>query len=386
MKKISFPVLEEIMLVFSVLWNKGINDSDTEKVTGVVEAEEYLAVLMEARRALKLQKPYHYDVRKAWAKVDIRISKKALLLRRLWKYAAIMLLLLGTVLYFSLPQQEEKDVYLADGIQPERERAELWLATGEKVELNHQFTEKNLKSLGVKLINNASENKLQYQVDCVNSNIQQILNTLIVPKGGEYSMFLADGSEVWMNSETSLQFPVRFSAEKREVWLEGEACFKVAGNPDVPFIVHLNGCDITVLGTFFNVCAYVEDQQYQMTLVEGKIQITDMHRQLIMQPSEQYTLNPLTGNHKLETVDAEMYIAWLEGKLYFNALTLAEIVRKLQRWYDFTMIYRNETVRLRRFSGTIDKDRSLEQTLRYLEAISDLRFTIDGKTIIADKN
>ena len=232
---------------------------------------------------------------------------------------------------------------------------------------------------GAKLVRTEQSGKLQYRETENRKGSVNALNKLRVPKGGEYSLFLADGSEVWINSESELQFPVRFSGNKREVWLEGEAFFKVAEHPDCPFIVHVNGFDITVLGTTFNVCAYAEEAIWHTTLVKGKVQIADTTGHFILKPSDQYTLDHTTGRRDLKKVDTELYTAWVEGKFYFDAFSFEEIVRKLERWYDFTIIYTDESIRKKRFSGAVNKDRPLEEILHHLERVSRLHFKVLSK-------
>ena len=140
-----------------------------------------------------------------------------------------------------------------------------------------------------------------------------------------------------------------------------------------------------MLGTSFNISAYKEDSIWQTTLVSGRVQVTTGNRKILMTPAEQYSVNTRTGEGILRDVDTELYISWVDGKFYFNAYTFEDIVRKLERWYDFKMDYRDENIKQMRFSGTINKHRPLNEILQFLEKTTDIHFEISGKNIIVSK-
>lgn len=380
MEKIDGSKWEKAWDIFSDLWKKDQKSvsNDTDYQSGD------WGFFLILRRALKPDKPYSYDVHNAWKKVEKRIEVKKLIWAGTWKYAALFILAVGIALYFSFhskPEPELLSITDSGSILPGGQKAELLLAGGKRIVLDSFVIPKKIEVAGIKLSQDQQNGKLRYQAFLPENNTTGALHKLSVPKGGEYSMFLADGSEVWINSESDLQFPVQFAADKREVWLKGEAFFKIAENPDCPFVVHVKGFDITVLGTTFNVSAYEEDAKWQTTLVKGKVQIADTKGVLILQPSDQYVLQPRTGKREVERVDTDLYTSWIDGKFYFSAYTFEEIVQKLERWYDFTMIYTNEAIRARRFSGAINKDRPLEEILCHLEGVSELRFNISGRNI-----
>ncbi len=376
---------EKAWEIFSGLWKKDHKAASDNANACPGEWETFLTL----RRALKPQQNDTYDVRKAWRKVEGRIEERKTRWTGIWKYAAMFMVALGTAFYFSFHTADRPDLSVGpevSSIFPGGQKAELFLAGGEHIILDSSVIPEKFKVSGIALIKDQENGKLHYQASSPDTTAEEALNRLNVPKGGEYSMFLADGSEVWINSESVLHFPVQFSAEKREVWLKGEAFFKVKKNPDCPFIVHVGGFDVTVLGTTFNVCAYEGDVRWQTTLVEGKVQIADVQGELILQPSHQYVLHPRTGEREVEEVDTELYTSWVNGKFYFSAYTFEEIVQKLERWYDFTMVYTDESIRKKRFSGAINRDRPLEEILRHLESISELRFNILEKEITVSVN
>lgn len=159
------------------------------------------------------------------------------------------------------------------------------------------------------------------------------LNRLIVPKGRRSNLTLADGTKVWLNSGTELEFPGTFSAESREIRMDGEIYLEVAHNPDIPFIVHAHGMDIIVQGTAFNITAYSEDQNRSVVLVEGKIRVeTENKLTAEILPNEKIDI---IGNHiSKEVVDVTEYISWKNGVMVFNSTPMSEILKKIGRYYN----------------------------------------------------
>ena len=136
-------------------------------------------------------------------------------------------------------------------------------------------------------------------------------------------MELADGTRVWLNAESRLRYPVAFTGKERKVEMEGEVYFEVAKNKEKPFIVTVNGVDIRVLGTSFNVSAYQEE--VVATLVEGKVQLKKGNEQVILSPNQQAIWSD--DEFRVKQVDARNYVLWKEG--IFLSICLA-IRREIQ--------------------------------------------------------
>ena len=349
--------------------------------------KQMLDVMMVSRRSMKAAEKQKYDIDRAWRRVEKQTAGG-------WRvpgwcrYAAAV-----TVLFFSvwgwvtynresaLPVTGE----LTDVILPGVSKAELILASGERIILGTQTEIRDIEELGVKITNDTSGGELKYETGSTEDSTITAYNTLIVPKGGEYMVRLPDGSQVWLNSETTIRFPVRFAAGKREVQLCGEAFFKVCRDTTAPFQVSTENGEITVLGTSFNVSTYREDNYWQTTLVEGSVRIAEQGRTVVLKPSEQYTVDRCSGQRKVASVDAGLYTSWVDGKFYFKAYTFEEIVKKLERWYDFTMVYQDEEVKQMRFTGSINKHSPVTEVLRFLEMTTGIRFKVEGKQIVVSK-
>ena len=164
-----------------------------------------------------------------------------------------------------------------------------------------------------------------------------------------------------------------------------EAYFEVTKNASAPFHVYVEGGEVTVLGTSFNVSAYKEDAIWQTTLVSGRVQVVTDDSKVVVKPTEQYSIDRQTGERVLKEVDTELYTSWVDGKFYFSAYAFEDIVRKLERWYDFTMNYQDEEIKRMHFSGTINKHRPLNEVLQFLEKTTDIHFEISGKNITVSK-
>lgn len=159
------------------------------------------------------------------------------------------------------------------------------------------------------------------------------LNKLVVPFGKRSNLTLSDGTEVWLNSGTELDFPSAFSGKTREIHVNGEIFIEVAHNSKVPFIVHAKDMDILVQGTSFNISAYSDDSRKTVVLVEGKVKIergSTVIAELL--PNEKVDI---TENNILkERVDVSEYISWRKGILEFNNTPVSEILKKIGRYYN----------------------------------------------------
>lgn len=306
--------------------------------------------------------------------------------RRRWLgYAAgILVLITGLSLAFYLSRQSEKQTPLAlNRIVPGQPKVIFELPTGEEIFIDHMIPSTKIEKDGFDLIVDSLNGRVQYIPKENSPQNSPALNRLRVPKGGEYSLELPDGTVVWMNSESSLQFPETFSSEKREVYLEGEACFHVATNAEWPFYVHTQQCDIRVLGTTFNVSAYRDDRVWHTTLVEGSVAIGRGGDETLLKPNEQYRIDVINGSCEVKKVDPELYTSWVEGKFYFKAYVFEELVTKLERWYDFKMSYADEEIKKRRFSGVVNKYQPLQEMLKFLEMTSNVKFKIEKNEVRA---
>lgn len=199
---------------------------------------------------------------------------------------------------------------------------------------------------------------------------------LLTPVGGEYQLMLSDGTRVWLNANTELSYPVRFTGNTREVLLHGEAYFEVSPDPNRPFRVRTEQFSVVVTGTAFDVSVYPEDRHHRVTLVQGGVNIvSDHHLLAALSPGKQIDFNTADGRFEITDADTEAVTAWKKGLFLFREETLASITRKLGRWYNVQFILKGQTED-KIYSGTIQRDQPLEQTLNILKLTGEINFNI----------
>ena len=208
-------------------------------------------------------------------------------------------------------------------------------------------------------------------------------NTLITPKGGQYRVQLEDGTKVWLNAASSLEYPVAFNGGDRTVRLTGEAYFEVAKNATKPFFVQVNGMTVQVLGTNFNINAYAEEKRFTTTLLEGAVRVVAGNQRLTLAPGEQTSLEK--GILQRAAGDAEDAIAWKNGIFTFKNHELAAVMRDISRWYDVNIIYDKGIDEKIHVTGAMRRQDNLSQALKILELTADVHFSVQGKTITVSK-
>lgn len=211
-------------------------------------------------------------------------------------------------------------------------------------------------------------------------------NTLEVPRGAEYELILADGTYVWLNADTRLRYPTCFNTDERRVYLEGEAYFQVTKDTAHPFRVESEAQVVEVLGTQFNVYAYGHEERTYTTLVEGKVAVTasasGQHVQLM--PGQQASLGRQGGEIVVGEVNIQQVVDWKNGMFVFDDLSLEAILRKVARWYDVEVFYRNQQAKAIVFKGNLPRYGELPELLKVLENSSEVHFSLKGNTLIVE--
>lgn len=314
------------------------------------------------------------DCEGAWKEFVVYADKfrKIHILRAIVKYAAILLfpLCVGLVYWFS-GNDEARTTFVPKSIaiEPEMAKAVLVFNSGLQVKLTDSIAfEQAIKKF-----------KPDVQVD---KAIEY--NKIIVPKGGEYNLVLADGTSVIINSDSKLSVPDRFEGKERRVYLEGEALFHVARDEEHPFIVETNGGDVTVLGTVFNVNAYSDEDYVQTTLVEGSVafQGKGMTDARTISPGEQITYDVQANSINVERVNTSIFTAWTEKKWIIEGKRLDEIMKQLTRWYDITVFYQNPEAKELIFTGDLEKYDECNVVLDIISMTTNVEFELKEGVIV----
>ena len=276
-----------------------------------------------------------------------------------------------------LMQKPEKTQVIIARVQPHE--VKLNTASGKSYSLDLAgdiITEETvLKSDGKKLMFEAREQ--------ANGKVEW--NTVDVPRGGTYNVELSDGTEVFLNAESILRFPNSFEEGTcREIWIDGEAYFKVKRDEAHPFVVHTGNIEVEVLGTEFNLMAYHQNPEEHVTLVRGKVKVRDCERrrEVVLTPGVQAVFDKDREIMTSQKVDVGYYTAWMEDLFAFRETPFDEVMRILARWYDFEFFFQNPDVQDFIYSGKVARYATLNEVLDVFRQTGDLDFDVKDKVVI----
>ena len=351
-----------------------------------LEKEEEVREAIRIIRSVRIN-DYRFsdeDLSKEW--IRIRHSAKKLSIRRKnrnWllslSAAASVLLIIATYFFVS---QEKQQHYTTDSDQlPVREERNivLTLSNDSLVTLN-QDADISLDQTGNIVINGIDNKKL---FNHKNKNRLQN-NKLIVPWGKQSSLTLSDGSKVWINSGTTLEFPSVFSTGLREIKVSGEIYIEVIKDPARPFIVNTDRFSVSVLGTRFNVSAYNEDKVQAVVLAEGSVKINTVSGNTIdLKPEERFSMNG--SQIKKDHVAVYDYISWKDGIFRFSGEPLQHILTKLSRYYNTELVC-SADIRDLRLRGKLALFDDLKPVLDNIAVLIPVKYEVRNNQIIISKN
>ena len=193
--------------------------------------------------------------------------------------------------------------------------------------------------------------------------------TVVVPKGNQFDLVLADGTHVWLNADSRLRYPIAFTGEERRVYLEGEGYFDVTEDAAAPFIVEAAQQTLTVLGTEFNVCAYAEENITYTTLVAGSVVLKSKAggSGAILEPGQQASLVSGADNYSVNRVETDEIMAWRNNEFVFEGLSLENVFMKLSRWYDFEYHFEDPRAAALTMRGSVPIYDDISQIFRLIE-------------------
>ena len=299
-----------------------------------------------------------------------------------WSAVAAVVAISMVVGIISLPaDRKERAVQVpvqASMILPGDSKAILTTASGDQVALAGK--EEQYVSIGQEDYVRSVEGRLIY-ADTLQQEEKLQYNRLSIPRGGEYTLVLSDGTEVILNSNTELTYPVRFGKKERVVSLSGEAFFQVKKDASRPFYVKVGEVTLRVYGTSFNV--NTQDKNVIRTaLVEGSVGIKGNGGEYRMEPSQLAEFSK-TGDFKsLHEVDIYPYIAWKEGMFVFEDWSLEDIMETLSLWYNVDVFYASEKIKGYHFTGHMPRYQQIDKILNAISRMVKVNFTITGRTIV----
>ena len=303
-----------------------------------------------------------------------------------WRMAAasvVGFLALSTFLWLKnnskqpIAQMQVNNKKYKNDIQPGGNKAVLTLADGSTIVLEDAKNGVLTQQGNTKVIK--QNGKLDYNSSGSGAN-KIMYNTISTPCGGQYRVELPDGSEVWLNAASSLRFPTAFTGKERRVEITGEVYFEVTKNKAMPFIVSVNGAEIQVLGTHFNVMAYNDEPMLKTTLLEGAVKFVKDGNYTMLKPGQQSQLTKSGQPKVVSDVNLTTVVAWKNGFFDFEGLDFETIARQLSRWYNVEVIYNRKIDDL--FYAEIPKNTKLSDVLKALELTGKVHFEIEGTKII----
>ncbi|MEP7376209.1 MAG: FecR domain-containing protein [Chitinophagaceae bacterium] len=310
------------------------------------------------------------------------IPRKKFHLSPVWIAAASVVLVIGIFFiyrYTGKGSTNNNNIAVTDTIklQPGGNRATLTLADGSVIDLT---TAKNgsINYGKGSHVNKPADGELVYEVNGAAVEAPTI-HTLSTPVGGQFQVTLPDGSKVWLNAATIIKYPSRFASNERRVEVNGEAYFEVAKNEKQPFRVVLSdSSNVTVLGTHFNVMSYYNENEREITLLEGSVSVSKRGIVQQLEPGTQARIkeNEIT---KRAGIDTEEIIGWKNGLFIFHDASIESIMHQIERWYGAKVMYQGEIKQL--FNATILRSEPLSKLLRLLELTGHVKFKIENKTI-----
>ena len=334
---------------------------------------------------------YHYtkgrsdlpiDIEGALRNVKRRTDNRRLLWIRIASAAAVLIISVSAAFYMLLSDKKniENATVTSMQIGPGKNKAILILDNG----LSYELTPEKKVAIDLEEVQVISEgNKVKYKTKDI-TNEEPEYNTLKVPLGGEFFLILSDSTKIWLNSGTTLRYPVWFSKNERVVELEGEAYFQVE-KAEAPFRVQSLGQTVEVLGTQFNLTAYEDSPAVLTTLVEGKLKIflTDNpEKQEILLPGRQSCFSRDARTLAQYEVNINEFVAWKDGWFVFNHATLKSMMQTLSRWYNVNVIFGNKNSESIRFTGEIRRYDNLNELLFFIEKTNEVKMIIDQQTVI----
>ncbi|WPQ66182.1 FecR domain-containing protein [Chitinophaga sancti] len=305
--------------------------------------------------------------------------------RRLWfplTAAASVLLLFCVGFYFYMPDKKagpQEASLLHNDALPGSNGAILTLANGQKIQLGEGGTIKpdiehtdRIKKYGDSIVVYSSSNKCQMS--------STAYNTITTPNGKQFHIVLPDGTKVFMNAASSLQYPVVFSGSERVVKLTGEAYFEVVHNSRMPFKVQVDKQVVEDIGTEFNINSYNDNGAIAVTVLEGSAKVQVNKNAVTLTPGQQALTETGNDQIKVQSADTESVLAWKNGLFHFNNASIDLVLKQLARWYDLEVIYEG-SIPKKTIDGEIYRDVKFSEVFMILKALQ-INYRIEGRKVI----
>lgn len=317
-------------------------------------------------------------------KIQISIRKRQKVkYRKIYWYSAVAVVLLAIGLTLFLTQQEETIITtekeLIVGRMLDSEDIQL-ITNKESISFQNDIEVRFSEEGSAEIIKkNREVQKIEIKKD--------YLNTLVVPYGKRSTLTLADGSKIWLNSGSVLEFPAQFGDKKREILLtSGEMYIEVTHDQSKPFFVHTSNFNVRVYGTKFNISNYMGSLQ-SVVLLEGSVSLQSKgHRELFITPSEKAVYSD-NGTFDTQQVDVDQFISWKEGYLSFNKTPMTEVLQKVGRYYNLSFDYGQDVhLQKRACTGKIYLSEDLDNVMETISILTSTKYEKKDNKIYITNN
>lgn len=355
-----------------------------DELLDIMEDEECMQVcqdILDCRLAMQQEHlSYKPDVEAEWGKFRQKHSRRS---NRYWismgvaiGMAASFLLILAfswfagydglskdTVVYFTATDGSNQDITLQT-------------TSGVHISLDNLLAREELDQVGTGLMQTDSA-RLEY-TESVEKVETHLLST---PRGKTFEVVLGDGSKIWLNADSRLEYPSRFVGDRRVVKLYGEAYFQISKDEKRPFIVETDGLQTIVLGTEFNVRNYKKESSH-VTLIEGSVKVNNTANEysVVLSPGENARIME-DGSLGVQKVDVDTYIYWRDGYFYFDNRTFADIMQDIGRWYNVNVVFDDARVMDYKLRYFCKRDEGIEKAVERLQYLKKAQVSLEGNTV-----
>lgn len=353
-----------------------LSNLDDETWMGVcVDVAECKRVVIES----KFRETNNVD--KIWMQFNHHLQRKHR--RRIWKKAAVWVGLAAMFcsLVFLIARSDddkfnETKLFCASGSVHE---ITLKISGGESMTLKDAVQEGYLEKTDVCRV---TEKKNELFHRSFLDKTEPEWHCISIPRGKDFVMVLSDGTKVWLNAESQLEYPTMFTGAERIVKLSGEAYFDVESDAERPFVVQTGITKTCVLGTEFNVRNY-KNEELSITLVEGQVRVSNQKNQetVFIYPNENLRVLD-NGTYEKKKVDVSTYVSWTKDLFYFDNVSLDKIIYELGRWYDVDIYIGDESLLKYKLHYYCSRTDSLQKALCLLSDLGHFRITYKDQAVI----
>ena len=375
-------------IVVKKLWGEGnLNQEEKQQLQKWLDAsEEHRALFRQIAAGQRLAEFREItelsNQKEQWIRLNQQMQQRNFIVWRKWyAYAAAAVLLIALGLWGILNWAYQDDTVVQNPvIEPVKKQALLILNNGQEFNLRDRDTLVTTDFMSIHI----QMGQISYEVEKKSLDLKDVgYNTIIVPRGGIYSLALSDGTKVFLNSDSELRFPAIFTGTNREVNLKGEAFFEVTPDSLHPFIVHARDMQVRVLGTSFNILAYADEPAVLTTLFTGRIEVSVDHSESkrILTPGMQAIWKKGADEIFVKKVNMDTQSLWRDGIIMLEDAELESVMRMLARWYNVDYEWKGSKKEPNTFTGKINRNDNLRTVLNTLTLLGGPYFEIKGKTV-----